>query len=170
MSHVLLLRLALFLFMSITCIQVSLAKEMLLSCCSQWEYLIKYVICKNDTIICGEMVFIDLKMSLEVVCGGLKPYEDTSCRFFVLSPIFRFTHQNCRYVHWLYRRLQTTWQRRLLLTSFLLSLFSFCRCHLRDMWGDLAWHSRNVVLPSTPYCTVSRVFLLAMKQYDVLFT
>lgn len=46
-------------------------------------------------------------------------------------------------------------------TSFLLSLFSFCRCHFSDMWGDLAWHSRNVVLPSTPYWTVSRVFLLA---------
>lgn len=54
---------------------------------------------------------------------------------------------------------------RAMLTSFLLSLFSFCRCHLRDMWGDLAWHSRNVVLPSTPYWTVSRVFLLATKQH-----
>jgi len=52
-----------------------------------------------------------------------------------------------------------------LLTSFLRSLFSFCRCHLRDTWGVLAWHSRNVVLPSTPYWTLSRVFLLAIKQY-----
>lgn len=27
--------------------------------------------------------------------------------------------------------------------------------------GERAWHSRKVLLPSTPYCTISRVFLLA---------
>lgn len=50
------------------------------------------------------------------------------------------------------------------LTSLLLSLWSRWRCHLIAAWGDLAWHSKNVLLPSTPYCTVSRVFLLAGQQ------
>ena len=47
------------------------------------------------------------------------------------------------------------------LTSFLRSLLSLCRCHLMTAWGERAWHSRKVLLPSTPYCTISRVFLLA---------
>jgi hypothetical protein len=31
-------------------------------------------------------------------------------------------------------------------------------------WGERAWHSRKVLLPSTPYCTISKVFLLAEKD------
>lgn len=47
------------------------------------------------------------------------------------------------------------------LTSFRRSLLSLCRCHLMMACGERAWHSKKVLLPSTPYCTISRVFLLA---------
>ncbi len=56
----------------------------------------------------------------------------------------------------------TSWQ----LTSFLRSLLSLCRCHLMTACGERAWHSRKVLLPSTPYCTISRVFLLAAGQRE----
>lgn len=46
-------------------------------------------------------------------------------------------------------------------TSFRRSLLSFCRSHLMLAWGERGWHSRKAVLPSTPYCTASTVFLLA---------
>lgn len=52
------------------------------------------------------------------------------------------------------------------LTSFLRSLLSLCRCHLMTACGERAWHSRKVLLPSTPYCTISRVFLLAAGQIE----
>lgn len=52
------------------------------------------------------------------------------------------------------------------LTSFRRSLLSLCRCHLMRACGERAWHSRKVLLPSTPYCTISRVFLLAAGQTD----
>lgn len=52
------------------------------------------------------------------------------------------------------------------LTSFLRSLLSLCRCHLMRACGERAWHSRKVLLPSTPYCTISRVFLLAAGQRE----
>lgn len=51
-------------------------------------------------------------------------------------------------------------------TSFLRSLLSLCRCHLTTACGERAWHSRKVLLPSTPYCTISRVFLLATGQKE----
>ena len=56
------------------------------------------------------------------------------------------------------------------LTSFLRSLLSLCRCHLMTACGERAWHSRKVLLPSTPYCTISRVFLLAAGQRDTGIT
>lgn len=46
-------------------------------------------------------------------------------------------------------------------TSFRRSLLSFCSSHLTVACGERGWHSRKAVLPSTPYCTASTVFLLA---------
>ena len=50
------------------------------------------------------------------------------------------------------------------LTSFLRSLLSLCRCHLTRACGERAWHSRKVLLPSTPYCTISSVFLFTATR------
>ena len=59
--------------------------------------------------------------------------------------------------------------RNILLTSlFFLTSFLFpslWNSHLTVAWGERGWHSRKVLLPSTPNCTISlRRFSTAQKE------